>query len=406
MKLIMLFVESNTTGTGLLFFERARDLGFDPVLVSTEPQRYDFLRPYRFLQVEQCSAGTVLAIAHQLGEERIAGVWSSSDRGTLVAAEVAVLLGRPRTNPTAVATCRDKYRARRILTESGLSHLAFAIVRNGDEAAQFAGRVGEPVVVKPRASTGSIGVRLCANPEEAAQHAERLLGDVEVISSDGVLIESYIVGQEYSVELFDGQAIGVTRKHLGRPPAFVELGHDFPAPGPQAVLDCVASHAEQALGAVGLTAGPAHVEIRVGAGGPSVIEINPRLAGGLIPQLVRRAVGLDLISISISFACGRPYDLANSRLGASSIRFLVRPTDQSVRGVSGLSFVRRLPGVAEADVLKRALLRGGPVADFRDRLAYVISEAATAEQASRIADRAIARLRPVCTVEELEAGHG
>jgi S-sulfo-L-cysteine synthase (3-phospho-L-serine-dependent) len=402
---VILFVESNTTGTGLLFFQRAKDQGFDPVLVTTEPRRYDFLKAYQFVKIDECSASAVLAIAHQLGKE-IAGVWSSSDRGTLVAAEVAMRLGRSGADPTAVAVCRDKYRTRQLLAERGLSRIAFAIARNGEEAAQFAGRVGQPVVVKPRASTGSMGVRLCLNPEEATKHTEKLLRNVEVDVSSGVLIEPYIVGPEYSVELFDGHAIGVTRKHLGPLPAFVELGHDFPAPGPRPVLDRVASFAEQAVGAVGLTAGPAHAEIRVETEGPCVIEVNPRLAGGLIPELVRRAFGLDLISTSISFACGRRYSLASPRLAASSIRFLVRPEGQSIRSVSGLPVVRRLPGAVEAEVLKQGLMREGPVADFRDRLAYVISEAATPEEASLIADRAIAQLRPVPTADEPEVGHG
>lgn len=36
----MLFVESNTTGTGMIALSRARELGLTPVLLTAGPQRY------------------------------------------------------------------------------------------------------------------------------------------------------------------------------------------------------------------------------------------------------------------------------------------------------------------------------------------------------------------------------
>ena len=53
---------------------------------------------------------------------------------------------------------------------------------------------------------------------------------------DEVLIEEYLQGPEYSVEIFGGEIIGITRKYLSREPYFVEIGHDFPAQAPHKVL--------------------------------------------------------------------------------------------------------------------------------------------------------------------------
>ena len=40
---VLLFVESNTSGTGPLFVRTARDMGFRPVLVTARPEHYRFL---------------------------------------------------------------------------------------------------------------------------------------------------------------------------------------------------------------------------------------------------------------------------------------------------------------------------------------------------------------------------
>src|SRR4029079_12563216 len=96
---------------------------------------------------------------------------------------------------------------------------------------------------------------------------------------------------EVSVETLGTTVIGVTAKHLGHLPSFVECGHDFPSPsGAERVVRLLAG---AALKALGLGFGPAHTEIRVGPRGPVVIEVNPRLAGGRRPTLVRPATARD-----------------------------------------------------------------------------------------------------------------
>ncbi|MGO7660626.1 hypothetical protein ACC679_38135, partial [Rhizobium ruizarguesonis] len=38
----ILFIESNTSGTGRMFLQSASDLGFAPILLSAKPSRYEF----------------------------------------------------------------------------------------------------------------------------------------------------------------------------------------------------------------------------------------------------------------------------------------------------------------------------------------------------------------------------
>ena len=82
-----------------------------------------------------------------------------------------------------------------------------------------------------------------------------------------VMVERYLPGQEYSAEMLDGQVIGITAKHLGAHPYFVETGHDFPAPLARDRRSALSAAAQAAVSALGLGWGPAHVELRYGPAG-------------------------------------------------------------------------------------------------------------------------------------------
>ena len=393
----ILFIESNTSGTGLLFFIRTLELGLEPILLSVEPNKYPFLRQFKSLRIREQTLPETLIALNQLGDNlgSAAGVWSSSDQGVELAALVAQHLGCPHASSSAIALCRDKYSARQSLNTAGLLRVECALVKTSEEAEAFAARLGGPSVVKPRSSTGSIGVRLCSTPDEARQHSRALLNASASASHEGVLVEAFVDGPEYSAEIFDGMSVGITRKVLGPPPSFIEEGHDFPAPGASGDLTAIAAQAELAVAALGHIRGPAHVEVRLSTRGPTIIEINPRLAGGMIPELVRRAIGVDLVTETIRFACGMPYSLAPSHVGAAAIRFLVRQSPDPIRAVEGLSYASGMSGVVDVAALDRYFKHSGLVADFRDRIAYVIAEAPTPKKAGLYADRALRTLHVV-----------
>ena len=115
------------------------------------------------------------------------------------------------------------------------------------------------------------------------------------------------------METFDGDVVGVVAKGLGPTPFFVETGHDFPAQGPHRRGGRAAV---AALAALGLGWGAAHTELRVSPSGPVVIEVNPRLAGGMIPALIEAATGDDLVDAVIARCIGEPPGAARPRRAA------------------------------------------------------------------------------------------
>ncbi|KOG91052.1 hypothetical protein ADK38_05305, partial [Streptomyces varsoviensis] len=284
------FLESNTTGTGRQFCAAAAARGMRPVLLARDPARYPYAAEDRIetLVLDTGDADAVREACERLAAGAgLAGVASSSEYFVAPAARVAAKLGLPAADGDAVARCRRKDAQRGLLAAAGVPSPAYQSVGEVAEAVGAAREIGYPVVLKPVSGSGSVGVRLCRDADETRRWAEELLSRTGDERGTPVprrlLVEAAVEGPEFSVETFDTDVVAVVGKHLGPEPHFVETGHDVPAAVPEDVRAALADTAVRALAALGLGWGAAHTELRWSASGPVVIEVNPRLAGGMIP---------------------------------------------------------------------------------------------------------------------------
>jgi biotin carboxylase len=390
----LVLVESNTTGSGRQFCAAARQLGLRPLLLARDPARYPYVAAdgIEHRVADTSTTASVLSACAGL-EGQIAGVTSSSEYFIATAAQAAAVLGLPHPAAGAVRACRDKYVQRGRLADAGVSGPVFAAARTSEEAAMAASAIGFPVVVKPASGTGSIAVRKCGTAAEASAATRDALDpnvDPALPAQNMVLVEEYLSGAEYSVELIDERVVGITRKLLGPEPYFVEIGHDFPAPVDATDHHALGATAVAAVRALGLGWGGAHVELRYGRGpDPYIVEVNPRLAGGMIPRAVQEAIGIDMIKHVVAAAAGRPESLRQLRDGAASIRFLVARETGTVAAITGVAEASTLPGVVEVDITCTVGQHVVLCNSFRDRLGYVIAVAKDSIDAAAAADAAL-----------------
>ena len=157
-----------------------------------------------------------------------------------------------------------------------------------------------------------------------------------------LLVEALVEGPEFSVEVFSGRVIGITRKHLGAPPAFVEAGHDYPAVVSADVARALTAAVTRGTELLGLGWGPLHWELRMQGGRAWAIEVNPRLAGGFIPELVRHAEGIDLIRETLRLVVGQAPELDPARHRHASIRFLFAPGAGRLDAAAGIEAARAM----------------------------------------------------------------
>ena len=423
---VLALVESNTTGTGRQFAASARTRGLRPVLLSSDPDRYPWVTEDRVevVRADTTDASSIADVARAVAGTTLAGIVTSSEYFVAVTARAAGRLGLPGADPGALERCRDKRRQRLALEGAGVPVPAWAACASPQAATEAAEAIGFPVVVKPADGTGSRGVRLCCGPAEVLSHSAGLLAaghdERGRPTVPAVLVEEYVAGPEVSLETFGRQVVGLVAKHLGALPSFVECGHDFPAgpsdliaasssSAPGAAAERLGACALAAVDALGLGFGPAHTELRLGSRGPVVIEVNPRLAGGHIPTLVRLATGLDLVGATVDASCSsvgfesaRP--LPEPGPGHASIRFLVVSRPGRVRGTAGVAAAAAVPGVVDVAITARSGQRVGGTGSFLDRVGHVITAATTASAARTAADAALTRLRVDLDVSDARPG--
>jgi predicted ATP-grasp superfamily ATP-dependent carboligase len=270
------------------------------------------------------AAGLALAARHP-----IAGVVTWDEYTLVPTAELAARLGVPGNSAAAMTSCRDKATSRRLFAEHNVPSATSTRVDTLAEATTAALRTGFPVVLKPSSHAASIGVVRVDAPEglsTAWDFAAAGAGE-QGPEGSGVLVEEYLSGPEISVECVTQHgvttALAVTRKEVAFPPYFEEVGHTVDAGDP--LLSEVAPVAVHAVRALGVTDGVQHVEMRLTASGPRIIEVNSRIGGDLIGKLVRLATGLDLPRIAADVACGKVPDLTPTAHTTAAIKILYPP---------------------------------------------------------------------------------
>ncbi|NUT45952.1 MAG: pyridoxal-phosphate dependent enzyme [Saccharothrix sp.] len=398
----LLFVEANTTGTGVIALDLTTVLGLRPVLLTSRPERYAGLAATgaEVLVCDTNSPGALrAAVQDRFRREELAGVVSTSDFYAPAVAELAAWLGLPRNPVDAVRTCRDKSALRRRLAEEDVPQPRFAVLDEPVTPAAVAAAVAEvglPCVVKPVDDSGSNLVLLCHDAEQVAGQAARVLAVRENVrglpTARSVLVEQYARGPEFSVELFGQDLVGVTRKSVTDGPHFVEHRHLFPAPLDPATADALADAARRAVRAAGMTLGATHTEVVLTDDGPAVVEVNPRLAGGMIPELIRLATGVELLEQQLRVAAGLPAELTPVDRGHAGIAFLLAPRHGVLRAVDGVPDAEAVPGVTKVTITAAIGATVRPPVNAYDRLGYVIARGTTPEEVDAALTAALDRI--------------
>ena len=194
---------------------------------------YQFDIDVLFQAVDTQNDYEILLCINSLKEEyEIKGIWSTSEYFVAIVAKIASILGLPSANPIATERCRNKLLQRQLLLENGLSCPWFYKIENTKKLSEVVDKILYPCIIKPVDGSGSTGVKLCNSKNELQESAltlfNRKTNERGLKIEKYILCEEYIVGDEFSAEVFNGKVIGFAKKHLGKLPYFIEKGHDFP----------------------------------------------------------------------------------------------------------------------------------------------------------------------------------
>ncbi|XP_066853974.1 carnosine synthase 1 [Anser cygnoides] len=313
-------------------WEAAREYGLRIHLVESDPEHFaaglvqTFL-PYdsREHQRDEEHAERVVELvrARDLRPHACLSYW---DDCVVLAALVCQRLGLRGSPPAAVRLAKQKSRTHQHLQccrRGRPPPAAFAVpcrrLRSHGDVERAAGVVPFPAVAKLEFGAGGVGVRLVESARQCHAHAARLWRDLRADTDypgiglgwgNAMLLMEYVPGTEHDVDLvlFEGRLLGAWVSDNGptRLPAFLETAAVLPSCLPADRQAQLVRAALQCCRACGLLDGVFNVELKLGPGGPRLLEINPRMGGFYLRDWIRAVYGPDLLLAAVLVALGLP----------------------------------------------------------------------------------------------------
>jgi biotin carboxylase len=381
---------------------RAKELGLRVVAVDRNGDAPGLLEADAAEAVDFTDVAAVTEVARRHGVDGALTV--SADRAVPVVAAVTEALGLPSIGTATAHLMTHKIAMRRTLADAGVPQPRFAAARDLQCARAALDAVGLPAVLKPVDSGGQRGIFFIGSADELDAHLHAALA---ASSTGEAIVESFHDGLELNgiVIARDGEAFPLTLSDRLRPPGIgfgVGWIHVYPASIYGDVLEEAERVATHAVHALGLRNGIAFPQLLVSDDGSvRVVEVAARIPGGQMADLVRHAVGVDLVEVALRQALGEPIPdelVQPSFKQPLAIRFLTAqpgplPTGKVAR-IGPLDPVLGAEGVVQADTYLQVGETIRPVRLDGDRRGYVIATADTSVEALQRAEDA-ARLLEV-----------
>ena len=406
-----------TTTTGYQaqqFRDAAERMGFPLVLASNnchaleDPWR-DGALPIHFHQPKSSAA----KIREFASRHAIDGVIAIGDAPTMTAAVTARELGLRFHLPEAVEACRNKFVARERYKAAGMRVPWFERFKAHADEHRASKTVPYPCVLKPLGLSASRGVIRASNESEfvdAFARIRRLLGDKDVKilreeTTGWIQVESFIPGREFAIEgLVTGGELRVLAI-FDKPdpldgPFFEETIYVTPSRASDAEQRELTRCAEQAVTAIGLTDGPAHIELRLNDDGAWMLDIAARPIGGLCAgALTFRSTipaqssignrqpampyGLSLEELLLRHAAGEDVRSFVRESCASGVMMIPIPREGFYEGVEGLDAAQRVPGIDRVEITAKYRQKLVPLPEGSSYLGFIFARAQTPAQAER-----------------------
>jgi carbamoylphosphate synthase large subunit len=304
----LILIGALKTGTSQRLVRAALDRGYDLTIISPEEDELRGIFPPEAKVISMPMEASVIVrwILRECADahSRIL-ITTTHDRYIQCAAEVCAAVSVPGPNPGSLSALASKTSQREFLRSLGLATPAFDSISIADIGSlrEILNRFRFPIVIKPERGSSSFGVSLCNDAEAAIRHANELAADFrgkrQHCLTDILLIEEFVPGREYCVELFDGKCVGVIRKEKRAGNTFIERGYTSELDLESDTFDAIVLVCEKAVTVAGFVWGPVHIDCIVRDGVAYIVEINPRIAGSFITEIVQDAYGFDIVAALI-----------------------------------------------------------------------------------------------------------
>jgi biotin carboxylase len=392
----VVFLETQKSGSSREAIKAAERLGLYTVLftnrISFIEKRDEFPDVHLMKYVELTNLDSIREEINHLIDNgfNIKGIVGFVDPFVHTSCVLAEEFGVNHFSTAGIHQIQNKVTSRRILDNTPYTPY-FSILepdKNIDYLLDYQDEKLEMIVKSP-SSTGSKDVFFPKNVKELTSVIKTLR---KRNSSHPILLEEYITGPQYLVETVsrDGnvQIIAVFAQEITYGERFIITGYNLKINLDQDFLDHLQKAVTDILDLHGLQNGACHLEMRYSHNKWKLIEINPRISGGAMNQMIKLGLGINLIEETLKMAIGMEPNFTVKSKKHIFTQYVTVDTTGTLLKVSGKKRAMDSKGVMEVYIKpkKGTLLR--PPTSMGHRYAYVIATGESEEEARQNAKNA------------------
>lgn len=241
-------------------------------------------------------------------EQPFDAVIAGGEHGVQSAELISSLFGLPGNDPETTDWRRDKESMQARLCDVGLPQIRSVGIGPGDGVDKVLSVIPEgPYILKPVSAAGGQSFRYCDTPhslEEAISGIEWGGYNCTWSSNDKFLVQEYITGPEYAIDLVirgDEMVVAAISRYV----RLSDMGHwDFPQVKRFLVIEDpenpefepMKEQARKCAAALGIRQGAAHMEFLRRDHSWHMVEVGARLHGHLVPDLFSSCYENDLLT--------------------------------------------------------------------------------------------------------------
>lgn len=349
----IVFIGSNQFGTSKEALSIAKEIGYSVILFTNKIQQ---VNASKFPEVDHLvflenifDRGKVLKEINDFNKmgKQICACISFIDPYVSYAAELAKDLGLFSISTEAFSIMENKIKVRNKLKK--LSYSPFYTVFNpGASISEFVKEHQSklPLILKIPNSNGSKNVLFVDTAHDLKKGLISLQKKVQKLP---ILIEEYLIGPQYLIEIIvqNGaiQWAGVIEQEIIKDKTFIVMGYKFPALLHDEKYADLIHSIKEIIKELGLTNGSCHLEMKHAQNEWKLVEINPRMSGGAMNQIVEVGTGINLVKEILKINLGLPPSFLQTRNQHVYARYLTISRNGYLLQVTGEEDARKHSGV-------------------------------------------------------------
>lgn len=393
----IIFINTNKSGSSRDAIRAAENLGYYTVLFTNNEKQLQQRRAYpdvhNMVFVDTANLLEMKKAVHKLKALTfdIVLIISFVDSYVYIASLLCDEFCTNYSLTNAIKIMEDKEETRKLLQNQPFTINYLSLKPNAPISFE---KVKFPLIIKSPKSAGSKDVLLASNKKELEKHITYLRNHNP---KDNVIIEDYVTGPQYLVEAIIHNStpniIAIIEQEISKGQRFIITGYGVLIEVPEKIKIEIENILQTIVSELKIQNGAMHLEMRYTKSGWKLIEINPRISGGAMNQMIQAAYGFNLVEETLKLYLGEEPDIQPKYRHFVFTKYIVLKRKGVLLKVTGRNRATQGNGIVEVYIKPKKGTLLVPPLSMGHRYAYIIAKGDTKIEAKKNALRAAKEIK-------------